>query len=149
MAWVSVTRLRLRSAWFLPGFFFHAFRSQRQVQRADGYIAGKVLPDHDRAFWTLTAWESRPKMLAYMTSGAHKQAMPRLLDWCDEASVTGWEQPESQLPEWEEADRKMRTEGRPSKVRHPSEAQLRSKPAAVDYRPPRTSGSVPVTNVKR
>jgi len=46
--------------------------------------------------------------------------MPKLLDWCDEASVDHWTQDIPVAPDWLEADRRMRTEGRPSKVRNPS-----------------------------
>ena len=71
---------------------------QRQVKRAKGFVIGGLLPDSERTFWTMTVWENRAAMLAFMTSGAHKQAMPKLLDWCDEASVAGWEQEDSALP---------------------------------------------------
>lgn len=71
-------------------------------------------------------------MRAFMTSGAHKQVMPHLLDWCDEASVAQWEQPETQIPSWQEADQRMRKNGRASKVRNPS-----TRHADLSYREPR------------
>jgi hypothetical protein len=64
-------------------------------------------------------------MRAYMTSGAHCTAMPRLIDWCDEASVAHWEQETEELPSWREVHRRMQSEGRRSKVRHPSPAHER------------------------
>ena len=82
----------------------------------------------------MTAWASQESMRQYMLSGAHKSAMPHLLDWCDEASVAHWSQDEAELPAWTEADRRMRETGRASKVRHPS-----AEHAALKYRAPRTT----------
>ena len=142
MVWVSLTRLRLRSALFLPGFFWYSIRSRMQVKHADGFIVGGLLADNERTFWTMTVWESRAAMLAFMTSGAHKRAMPKLLNWCDEASVAGWEQEDTVLPKWDDANRRMRTTGRVSKVRHPSAVQMRSGPGGLEYREPRTTAAV-------
>jgi heme-degrading monooxygenase HmoA len=140
MIFVSLTRLRVRSVRFMPGFFLYAMRSLRQVRRAAGFQSGALLPDRDRTFWTMTAWDSEENMRAYMVSGAHKQAMPKLLHWCDEASVAHWVQQESALPSWEQADERMRREGRASKVLHPSAAH-----AGLSYKAPRTIGSAPIT----
>lgn len=137
MPHISLTRLRIRSLRFLPLFAWHAIRSNRQVQRAPGFLLGSLLPDRQWTFWTMTAWDSPESMRAYMISGAHKTAMPRLLYWCDEASVAHWAQPDASLPTWAEADHRMRTTGRPSKVLHPSPQQAASAPAAVLYRAPR------------
>ena len=68
----------------------------------------------------MTAWDNQESMRRFMTSGSHKDAMPQLLDWCDEAAVVHWEQPEAALPSWTEADQRMRLSGRASKVRKPS-----------------------------
>jgi hypothetical protein len=73
-------------------------------------------------------------MRAYMTNGAHKRAMPHLLNWCDEASVAHCTQPDPTLSGWDEADQKMRASGRTSKVHHPSPNQ-----ADMKYRTPRTT----------
>jgi len=58
-----------------------------------------------------------------MLSGAHRQVMRRLSEWCDEASVVHWTQESPQPPSWEEAHQRLQESGRPSKVNHPSEAQ--------------------------
>jgi len=99
-----------------------------------------VLTDRDWTFWTMTAWESNETMRAFMNSGAHKKAMPRLLNWCDEASVAHWTQPDAALPSWEEADRRMRETGRSSKVFHPSPHH-----ADLTYRVLRAKNDVRVT----
>ncbi len=134
MVFVSLTRLRLRSVRFLPAFAWDGVQSQRQVRRADGFVTGKLLSDRSWTFWTMTAWDSQASMRAYMTTGAHKRAMPKLMEWCDEASVAHWEQDGPTLPTWEEADRRMRATGRVSKVRWPS-----AEHAGLRYRAPRTT----------
>jgi len=93
------------------------------------------LNDRYWTFWTMTAWDGMESMRRYMTSAAHKSAMPHLMQWCDEASVAHWEQEEGTLPSWEEADRRMRESGRASKVRYPS-----AEHASLNYQKPRTSG---------
>jgi hypothetical protein len=64
-------------------------------------------------------------MRAFMTSGAHRSAMRRLPDWCDEASVAHWHQDSAEPPGWSEIYRRVQSEGGPSKVRHPSPAHQR------------------------
>ncbi|WP_263383881.1 DUF3291 domain-containing protein [Granulicella arctica] len=135
MAFVSLTRLRIRSIRFLPRFVVHTLASLRQVKKAPGFLVGALLPDRSWTFWTLTAWESQESMRAYIVSGSHKEAMRHLLEWCDEASVAHWDQPDSTLPAWLEADRRMRESGRPSKVLHPSPHH-----ADLSYRTPRVTG---------
>ncbi len=62
-------------------------------------------------------------MNAFRIAGAHSSAMSKLLNWCDEAAVGNWNQDTPELPTWQEAHRRMVTEGRLSKVSHPSSAQ--------------------------
>jgi hypothetical protein len=66
--------------------------------------------------------------------------MTHLIHWCDEASVTHWTQPESSLPSWQEADRRIRESGRPSKVKHPSPNH-----ASLTYKAPRTTRSAKIS----
>lgn len=136
MPFVSVTRLRIRSIRFLPAFLLHNLRTLAQVKAAPGFQGGSLLMDRALAFWTLTAWDSQGSMRAYMTSGAHRIAMPHLLDWCDEASVAHWDQDGETLPDWAEAERRMRAEGRPSKLRHPG-----PRHADLGFRAARTTGT--------
>ena len=139
MTFVSLTRLRVRSIRFLPVFVIYTLRSIRQVKKARGFQAGRLLLDRDWAFWTMTAWDGQESMRGFMTTGDHKRAMPHLMHWGDEASVAHWEQEGSTLPSWEEADRRMRESGRASKVNHPSPEH-----ASLNYRKPRSYGSASI-----
>jgi hypothetical protein len=90
MTFVSLTRLRIRSIRFLPRFARHTLRSLRQVKKAAGFQTGALLIDRSWTFWTMTAWDTQESMRQFMMTGSHKQAMPHLLDWCDEAAVAHW-----------------------------------------------------------
>jgi hypothetical protein len=59
-----------------------------------------------------------------MTRGAHRVAMPKLKEWCDEASVAQWHHDMPGLPDWDEAHRRMVENGRRSKVNYPSPAHV-------------------------
>ena len=122
MASTSITRLRVRRLRFLPGFLFHTLRSARQLGRSPGFLAGYTATGPRRTFWTVTVWTDDGRMRAFRRTGAHLKAMPKLLDWCDEASVaTLADTAETPLPP-AEAARRLLAEGRLSKVRNPSPA---------------------------
>ncbi len=130
MAFISVTRLRVRSLRYLLQFVWHALKSARQAERASGFLGGRLLREAKNTFWTMTAWEDETAMRAYRSAGAHRGVMPKLLDWCDAASVVHWSQESLELPDWQEAHQRMVKEGRPSKVNHPSPAQVANRIAA-------------------
>jgi quinol monooxygenase YgiN len=122
MTVVSITRLHIRSwRYFIP-FMLYTIRSLRQAKAAEGNLHASVMRDRHNAFWTRTLWKSEEAMKAFMLSGAHRQAMPRLLDWCDEAALVAWTQDSNALPDWSESHRRLLQEGRRSKVRHPAPA---------------------------
>ena len=124
MALISVTRLRVRAFRYLPSFIFYSLLSARQAKHATGNLGTGLLREARRTFWTRTAWQDEAAMRAFMMAGAHRRVMPKLLDWCDEASVVHWTQDSPELPDWHEAHRRIIAEGRRSKVRYPSPAHL-------------------------
>lgn len=136
---VSLTRLRLRSARFLAPFALATWRSSRQARRAPGFLGGAVLADRRLTFWTATMWTGEEPMRAFVRGGPHGGAMPRLLDWCDEASVARWRAGGAGLPAWAEAARRMRSVGRPSRVRHPSPGH-----ATLTFPDPRSTVAAPL-----
>jgi hypothetical protein len=124
MTFVSLTRLRVRSLRFLLPFVWQVRKSARQAARTSGFLGGRLLREARNTFWTITAWENETAMRAYRNAGAHRGVMPKLLEWCDEASVAHWTQEGPELPDWQEAHRRMIKDGRPSKVNHPSPEQI-------------------------
>ncbi len=135
MIFISITRLRVRSYFYLPIFLWRAGQSMTQTEHAPGFIHGRVMREARNAFWTVTAWDNDAAMNAFRGSGAHQIVMPKLMDWCDEASVAHWTQADAELPSWPEAHRRMVAEGRMSKVKDPSPAQLAKEiPAPVPSR---------------
>jgi len=125
MPLVSITRLRVRSLRYLPAFLINALRSAQQAKAASGNLAVSVLSDARFIFWTRTVWNDEQSMRAFMIAGTHRSVMPRLLQWCDEASVAHWLQEPLEPPSWQEVHRCLQKEGRRSKVNNPSDAQLR------------------------
>ncbi len=142
MPYVSVTRLRLRSVWFLPRFAWHAVTSFNQARRADGNLA-VTARKADGANWTLSVWRNREAMRTFMMAGAHRSAMPLLQNWCDEAAVAHWEQASPALPDWAEAERRLGADGRVSAVKSPSPAHSRGNPLGSSAQAPTTVESTP------
>jgi hypothetical protein len=121
---ISVTRLRIRSPRYLPMFIIYSILSSRQARRAPGNCGIDLLRDANNTYWTKTAWRDEKTMQSFILGGMHRRAMPKLLDWCNEAATVHWTQESPQLPDWQEAHRRIVSEGRRSKVRHPSPAHL-------------------------
>ena len=122
MAFVSVTRLRVRSIWFLLPFSLATLRSRNQLIRAPGFIEGRLTIEFPFAFWTMTSWKSQEDMRRFRNAAPHLEAMRRLPNWCDEASYVHWEQRATQLPPIDDVYLLLRNQGITSKVSHPTAA---------------------------
>lgn len=120
MPYVSVTRLRVRSVRFFPRIAFHTWRSARQIRRSPGFIEGYLALGPRMTMWTVTVWMDVASMRAFRNTSWHLKAMPALLPSCDEAAVVSWTTDEMEPPEPRVAAARM-ADGRPSKVRHPTE----------------------------
>lgn len=131
----SVTRLRVRSLRYVPAFLWITFLSQRQVARAPGFLGGRLLMDAGWTFWTLTTWESERAMKAFRGAEPHARAMPRLVEWCDEASYAHWISAEGFVPSWLEGYEHLVSEGRLSRVAHPSPSHEARRLARPRVRP--------------
>jgi hypothetical protein len=128
MAFLSVTRLRLRSVRFLPHFVWHAVGSQRQAVKAPGNLRVLVRRSRGLVFWTATLWQDRESMAAYRGSGAHRTAMPGLKEWCNEAATAGIATDlTADTLTWDAAVGVLQQHGRNSAVRFPSPAHQSGK----------------------
>ena len=117
----------------MPRFVSYALRSSNQARNAAGNLGVELLRDARNTYWTCTAWQDEAAMRAFMMTEPHRSAMGKLAEWCNEASVVHWTQATADLPDWIEAHHRMATQGRRSKVRHPSEAHqdFRIRPPRV------------------
>jgi hypothetical protein len=118
---VSVTRLRLRKIRFLPGFAWFAILSSIQSKKAEGNLETLTVKDRGLVFWTITVWRNLETMRAFRNSGNHRTAMPKLVEWCDEATYVHWEQESDTAPDLSTAYTKLVNEGVVTKVKYPSE----------------------------
>ncbi len=133
MPFVSVTRLRVKSFIYLIPFMRSNEASVNELKKSQGLIMGKELIDKNFTFWTLTIWESEESMKSFRNSSSHRDAMKNLPNWCDEASYHHWIQDESNLPNWNVVAEKLFAEGKLSKVRNPSKAQIENKFPAIKW----------------
>ena len=120
MSLVSITRLRLRKARFLPGFAWFALRAARQARKSDGNLSTRTIKDRGLTFWTITVWRDAAAMRAFRNVGSHQAAMSKLSEWCDEATYIHWEQAGDAAPDLKNAHARLVAEGVVSRVKHPS-----------------------------
>lgn len=99
MVYVSVTGLAPKGILAVPRFWWHAVPSKMQADSALGALFVEV-KTVDSYHHTLTIWEDKKAMLAYMTSGAHKNAMKAFRS-IGKGVVYGFET--QSVPSWEEA----------------------------------------------
>ena len=109
MVHVSVTGIRLHSIWRLPRFVRHTVPAMRQARSAPGNLFAQARRI-DGVFHTLTVWTDQAAMRAFLTSGAHLQAM-RAMAGIGTGSTLGY--PAEAVPDWKDAYARWQSEGRP------------------------------------
>src|SRR5665213_3429004 len=123
MIFVSATRLRIRSIFYLLKFMRANEGSIKQLLITRGFLGGKELIDKKLTFWTLTMWHDDVAMKSFRNSAAHKIAMQKLPYWCDEASYVHWTQEKAEIPVWGNVFKKMIADGKTTQVKKPSNNQ--------------------------
>ena len=120
---VSVTRLRLRSVRYLLPFLVWAFKSNNQAMKTPGCVAIDTRKTRGLTFWTRSVWKDESSLKSFMINAPHRKVMPKLYVWCDEAAIGRWQTQSDTLPSWEEAQQRIVSHGRLSRVKAPSRMQ--------------------------
>lgn len=97
--YVSITGLKVRSLLLMPLFYRHAVPALTQARKAPGNLFADVRRIAGVQH-TLTVWQDRAAMRAYLTSGAHLQAI-RSFRQIGSGRTCGYEA--DRQPSWDEA----------------------------------------------
>ena len=74
MSYISITGLKMKSPFHAPRFWWHAIRSMAQAKR-DPNCQLAIARQINGIAHTITVWNTRNEMLAFLRSGAHREAM--------------------------------------------------------------------------
>ena len=133
MAVIVVTRLRLRDPALLDEFFTAAVAAIEQAQKSDGNLGADALADAGNAWWSVSAWQDRDRMRAFVDAQPHLGISERLDHYCDEATFADWEQASQALPDWQASWRHITADGKVAELTHASAAnQTRDFPPPVE-----------------
>jgi heme-degrading monooxygenase HmoA len=101
MVYLSMTRLKLKSAIYLLPFSIQNEQVIRQIRTSRGFLKGKELATPNLSMWTATLWDSQEDLRVFYLSGSHKKAMKNISEWSSEA-VSGHQEIDSiELPAWD------------------------------------------------
>src|SRR5689334_15828948 len=117
---IVVTRLRLKDPALLDEFFADAVAAIEQAQKSAGNLGADALADANNAWWTVSAWQGRDLMRAFVGSEPHQSIQGRLDHYCDEATFVDWEQDSPDLPDWQTSWRHLTTDGQVAGLTGPS-----------------------------
>ena len=133
MPTIVVTRLRLRDPAYLDDFFAAAVAVLEQAKNSAGSLGADTLAEANNVWWTSTAWQDRPPMLAFVETEPHLNTMAHIDDWCDEATFIDWEQDSPSLPDWQTSWSRLIADGQVASLTHASEAhETRAFPASIE-----------------
>jgi len=136
---IVVTRLRLKDPALLDEFFTDAVAAIEQAAKSAGNLGADALADANNAWWSVSAWQDRSLMQAFVDGQPHLGISARLDHYCDEATFVDWEQSSPGLPDWQTSWRHLTADGTVAELTHPSPAnQARDFPPPVE---PPPSGS--------
>jgi hypothetical protein len=118
---LSLTRLRLGRWRDLPKFLEMSRLCVEQAAADASCCGGASYAGPGLCFWTATLWRDEASLRSYLGSGAHREAMPLLAQWCTEAAVAHFGG--DRLPEKSEIAALLGPRAKFSTVRAPSPLQ--------------------------
>ena len=128
---IVVTRLRLKDPALLDEFFTDAVAAIEQATKSAGNLGADALADANNAWWSVSAWQDRGQMQAYVDREPHQGISRRLDHFCDEATFVDWEQASPDLPDWQTSWRHLTTDGKAAELTQASAANQ-----TLDFPPP-------------
>jgi Antibiotic biosynthesis monooxygenase len=133
---IVVTRLRLRDGALLDEFFTHAAASLEQAMKSAGNLGADALAEANNVWWSVSAWQARGQMRAFVGTEPHLSTTALLDHLCDEATFVDWEQDSPDLPNWQASWRHLVADGKSATLTNQSAAnQARAFPAPVEAPP--------------
>lgn len=102
---VMASRLPLHSYWSIPKFVRMTLAVARQLEHSDGLIGYSLLAQPTKkTFWTLSAWQDRSSLQAFVRAQPHVRIMTALRPYMEPTRFTTWDAPGSSLPiAWRDA----------------------------------------------
>ncbi|MEU9628543.1 DUF3291 domain-containing protein [Streptomyces luteogriseus] len=106
---VFASRFETRTLWGALRFLAGTPAVWRQVRRSPGvYGATLKAKPLRRTFWTLSAWESKDALHAFVRAGAHGPSSRGLAPQMKDSAFTTWQVSSDELPlPWSEAFRRL------------------------------------------
>ena len=133
---IVVTRLRLKDPALLDEFFTDGVAAIEQAQKSEGNLGTDALAEAHNAWWSVSAWQDRQLMQAFVNSQPHLGITARLDHYCDEATFVDWEQGSPGLPDWQTSWRHLTADGQAAELTDASPANLtRDFPPPVEPAP--------------
>jgi hypothetical protein len=117
-----VTRLRLRSHDLLDEFFVASVSVLEQAKVSPGYLGADAIAEANDVWWTVSVWQDRDAMRAFVGADPHLGVMSRVDDWCDEATFAEWVQDSAELPDWNTSYQRVVAEGQSASLTNGSAA---------------------------
>ena len=133
---IVVTRLRLKDPALLDEFFTDGVAAIEQAQKSEGNLGTDALAEAHNAWWSVSAWQDRQLMRAFVDTQPHLGITARLDHYCDEATFVDWEQDSPDLPDWQTSWRHLTADGKAAELTEASPAnQGRDFPPPVEPPP--------------
>lgn len=120
MAYLSLTRLRLKHVGYLIPYLIDSAKIVREIIHSDGFIAGKVLAAPNLSMWTATLWSSKQASKAFHTKGSHGKIMSRFSSISTEAANVSVETSYARLPRWDYIAKLLTESGKFHQLESPS-----------------------------